>query len=121
MTIKGKLTAVLLPIGIVCILVIFLFSTYRCTAYTGPGYCAEVESDARNVAAAIADYFSIPEHTNIKPSDLEGLDLENPWTFTKCGDEIIIIVFDRDMKCQRQGRDDQFEWNSYICTLRYRP
>ncbi|MGD9040521.1 MAG: hypothetical protein PVH82_12855 [Desulfobacteraceae bacterium] len=118
---RKKLVAILLSIGATCIMIVFLISFYNCTAYTGPGYCAEVEADARSVAAAIADYFAVPEHTDVRPSDLKDLELENPWTFTKCGDEITIIVFDRKRKCPRQGRDDQFEWNSHICILRYRP
>ena len=118
---RKTLIAILLSLAVSSMLVVFLISLYNCTAYTGPGYCAEVESDARNVAAAIADYFGIPERTDIKPSDLKDLELDNPWTFTKCGGEITIIVFDRKMKCPRQGTYDPFEWNSHVCILRYNP
>jgi hypothetical protein len=115
---RKEFVAILLSTAILFLL---LISLYNCTAYKGPAYCAEVEADARMVAAAIADYFATPERTDIKPSDLKDLKLENPWTFTKCGDEITIIVFDREMKCQLQGQYDDFEWKSHLCILRYRP
>jgi hypothetical protein len=120
MTKKIKLRAVLLPIGIVCVLVIFLLSTYKCTNYKKPSPCARVRSDARTIAAAISNYFADPSHTDVRPSDLstELKFIENPWTFTQCGDEIIIVVFDREMKCPVQGQYDEFEWNSHLLILR---
>jgi hypothetical protein len=119
MTKGKKLVAVLLPIGIVCVLVIFFVYIYTWTP-PGLGPCGRAASDARNIAAAIADYFAIPEHTDVKPSDLKYLQLNNPWTFTKCGDEIIILVFDREMKCPFQGEYNGVEWNSHLAILRFR-
>ena len=118
---RKTLVVILLSTGLACILFVVLISLYNCTAQTGPAYCAEVEADARSIAGAIADYFAIPEHTDVKPSDVSRqlAFIENPWTFTKCGDEIIIIVFDREMKCPRQDRDDPIEWKSHICILRF--
>jgi hypothetical protein len=116
---RKRFVAVLLSTGITCILVISLISLHNCTSYKKPSYCARAQSDARIIAPAIADYFAIPEHTDIKPSDLKDLELKNPWTFTKCGDEIIIIVYDREMKCPLQGQYYDFEWKSHLCILKF--
>ena len=108
-----KIIGILISIGIICILVFFLIPSHKWTAYTGPGYCGEIESDARAIAAAIADYFSNPEHTDIKKSDIEEETFtDNPWTLTDDGDELVIQVIDKSEKCSENYQESSPEWDS---------
>jgi Tfp pilus assembly protein PilE len=47
-------------IGVLAAIAIPNFISYR-----NKSYCNSAESDANNVAAAISDYFAIPEHTTL--------------------------------------------------------
>ena len=40
-------------------------------AYRNKAFCSATESDAKSIAATIADYFSIPAHTNIVNADAQ--------------------------------------------------
>jgi hypothetical protein len=111
--------AILITIGVVCVFVIFvIFATqYLTPCYKCGSPCASVESDANNIAAAIADYFSIPEHTQIKPGDLDdGYHTENPWTFIQCSDAIYIYVYDIEEDCPIEYQNSYPEWDSHIYT-----
>ncbi len=55
-----ELMIVIAIIGILAAIAIPNFIAYRNKAF-----CSAAESDANNIAASIADYFSIPTHTNI--------------------------------------------------------
>ena len=68
--------------------------------YRPKHFCSLAEAEANNILAAIADYFSVAEHTNINRDDIEKLvSIDNPWTFTRCGDNFYIHVVDRSGKC----------------------
>ena len=76
--------------------------------YSPKHFCSVAESDANTVAAAIADYFSVAEHTDIARSDIEKLvSIVNPWTFTRRGDNFYVHVVDRSGECPagRQNMD----------------
>ena len=115
---RKKITTVLLCIGIGGIAFIFtLFILPQFWPYHCKGHCSSAESDANNIAAAIADYFAIPEHTQIKPGDLDdGYQTENPWTFIQCGNTIYIYVYDLNEDCPIEYQNNHPEWNSSIYT-----
>jgi prepilin-type N-terminal cleavage/methylation domain-containing protein len=55
-----ELMIVIAIIGVLAAIAIPNFIAYR-----NKSYCNSAESDANNVAASIADYFAIPEHTTL--------------------------------------------------------
>src|SRR5210317_833943 len=83
-----ELMIVIAIIGILAAIAIPNFISYRNKAY-----CSAAESDANNIAAALADYYAIPSHvamlssadiTAAKPGGL-GLELSNKNTATLSG------------------------------------
>ena len=56
-----ELMIVIAIIGVLAAIAIPNFIAYR-----NKSYCNSAESDANNVAAAISDYFAIPEHTTLQ-------------------------------------------------------
>ena len=100
---------------IVAVLLHFLLGYHCCKSP-----CAEVESDANNIAAAISDYFAIPEHTDIKPPNIaNSFTPVNPWTFIQCGKTIYIYVYDLDEDCPVDYQNVHSEWDSHIYTKIY--
>jgi type IV pilus assembly protein PilA len=92
-----ELMIVIAIIGILAAIAIPNFIAYRNKAF-----CSAAESDAKSVAAAIADYFAIPTHTDIADGDIlynaSGL---NTYTITT-GDPslgITITVTDMSNRC----------------------
>lgn len=55
-----ELMIVIAIIGILAAIAIPNFIEYR-----NKGFCSRTEADANNIAAALADYFSIPSHTQV--------------------------------------------------------
>ena len=55
-----ELMIVIAIIGVLAAIAIPNFIAYR-----NKSYCNSAEADANNVAAAISDYFAIPEHTTL--------------------------------------------------------
>ena len=113
-------------IGIRClygIIIIYLLLHIR-PSYQHRAYCSGVENDAHNIAAAIADYFATPEHSDIpiRSSDLELVGIiENQWTIFASKDEIFIQVFDTEGKCPLDYQEDHSEWNSNVYMKKLRP
>ena len=85
-----ELMIVIAIIGILAAIAIPNFIAYRNKAY-----CSQAESDAKSVAAAIADYYSEPDHTGMVTSgDLSGLgDISYSLTGSS-SDDITITVPD---------------------------
>jgi hypothetical protein len=85
--------------------------------YRPKQFCAWAESDANNIAATIADYFSIPDRTRITPDDLAGFfEPINPWTLTQCGQKIYIYVYDHHEDCTIAYQNTHPHWNEHIYT-----
>ena len=82
-------------------------------AYHNKSFCSATESDANSIAAAVADYFSIPSNTTITKAAMEGgnatgkvyvanlLSNQNQWTLaaTQPNTVITITVTDRSSRC----------------------
>jgi prepilin-type N-terminal cleavage/methylation domain-containing protein len=60
-----ELMIVIAIIGILAAIAIPNFISYR-----NKGYCSAAESDANNLAAAVADYFSDPENVSVSGTDM---------------------------------------------------
>ena len=122
MTKRKKLKTILISIGIGCtiiVLILFVLLQFwsKCSCKSP---CAEVESDANNIAAAISDYFSIPEHTDIKHADIaRSFTPWNPWTLNQCGNTIYIYVYDLDEDCPLGYQNADPNWDSHIYTKIY--
>ena len=85
--------------------------------YRPKQFCSQAESDANTIAATIADYFSVAEHTDIARSDIEKrVSIDNPWTFTRCDDNFFIHVVDGSGKCPAEYQDKDPSWNAGIYT-----
>ncbi len=116
---KKNTSAVLITVLVVCTVIVFtvIVLPHFWPNYHTKSYCSYAESDANNIAAAIADYFADPKHTDIKPGDLyEGISTENPWTFVQCGNTIYIYVYDLNEDCPVDYQNLKPEWNANIYT-----
>ena len=80
-----------------------------------------METDAFNIKAAIADYFTDPAHTdlNIKPEALGAMDdIINRWSLRVNGDNIFIQVDDSSGKCPAEYQKLYSQWQSGTYTLK---
>jgi prepilin-type N-terminal cleavage/methylation domain-containing protein len=75
-----ELMIVIAIIGILAAIAIPNFIDYR-----NKSFCSRTESDANNIAAALADYFSIPSHTAV-PTGSPVTSLRVQMTGTNTGD-----------------------------------
>jgi type IV pilus assembly protein PilA len=109
-----ELMIVIAIIGILAAIAIPNFIAYRNKAY-----CSRAESDANNIAAAIADYYAIPTHTTL----LDKTDLSvqtsplNTYSISGSVDAIVITVTDGSGRCPDDYQSSNSpEWSSGIYT-----
>ena len=110
-----ELIIVIAIIGILAAIAIPNFISYRNKAY-----CSRAESDANNIAQALADYYSIPNHTTLE-TDLAALSAEtsgsNTATISGNTDSITITVTDASGNCPPEYQASQSdEWTSDVYT-----
>jgi prepilin-type N-terminal cleavage/methylation domain-containing protein len=109
-----ELMIVIAIIGILAAIAIPNFIAYRNKAY-----CSRAESDANNIAAAIADYYAIPTHTTL----LDKTDLSvqtsplNTYSISGSVDAIVITVTDGSGRCPDDYQSSNSpEWSGGIYT-----
>jgi prepilin-type N-terminal cleavage/methylation domain-containing protein len=118
-----ELMIVIAIIGILAAIAIPNFIAYRNKAY-----CSRAESDANAVAAAVADYFAVPNHTTY-PNDVTsdpptglGIVLSGSGTSVNTATiegptaAITITVTDGSDNCPTTYQNSSTEWNSNIFT-----
>jgi len=98
-----ELMIVIAIIGILAAIAIPNFIAYRDKAF-----CSAAESDAGSLAAAIADYYSIPAHTALlTEGDQAFVPPVNTYAITGTVDAIIITVDDVSGRCPPAYRTAQ--------------
>ncbi len=84
--------------------------SYHKEYYEDREKCLQCESDANDIAAAIADYFCDPKHTELPIKDDLKLSISNPYSIS--GDpykDIIIQVKDASGRCPREYQEQYQE------------
>jgi type II secretory pathway pseudopilin PulG len=89
-------------------------------AYRNKAYCSRAESDANNIAAALANYYAIPAHSTLV-TDLAVIGIEptgnNSATITGNTDAITITVTDASGNCPPEYQASQSdEWSNDVYT-----
>jgi type IV pilus assembly protein PilA len=110
-----ELMIVIAIIGILAAIAIPNFIAYRNKAY-----CSRTESDANNIASALANYYAVPGHSSLV-TDLGVLGAKitgnNHATITGNTDSITITVTDGSGSCPEDYQTSQsVEWSSNVYT-----
>ncbi len=82
-----ELMIVIAIIGILAAIAVPNFIAYR-----NKTFCSKAESDANNIAAAIADYFAIPTHTAIATTDVNFNPGDNTFTVVAADPSVAITI-----------------------------
>ena len=107
-----ELMIVIAIIGILAAIAIPNFIAYRNKAY-----CSATESDAQNIAAAIADYFADPSHNSTpNPADIGMttlLSAGNTGSINGPMNSITVTVTDGSSRCPSEYRNNNWGGETY--------
>ena len=109
-----ELMIVIAIIGILAAIAIPNFIAYRNKAY-----CSRAESDGNNIAAALSDYYSVPNHSTLITDDtaLYTVSDGNSATISGNTDSITITVTDGSGNCPPDYQASQsVEWTNDVYT-----
>ena len=109
-----ELMIVIAIIGILAAIAIPNFIAYRNKAY-----CSRAESDGNNIAAALSDYYSVPNHSTLITDDtaLYTVSDGNSATISGNTDSITITVTDGSGNCPPDYQASQSaEWSNDVYT-----
>jgi type IV pilus assembly protein PilA len=113
-----ELMIVIAIIGILAAIAIPNFIAYRNKAF-----CSEAEKDANTVAGAIADWFAIPNNTQVEKTDIEAkVVITNDWDIDGGLDPnttITIEVTDRTGRCPADYQDGSDYWDGSNVYTKY--
>jgi type IV pilus assembly protein PilA len=107
-----ELMIVIAIIGILAAIAIPNFIAYRNKAF-----CSQAESDAKSIAADIADYFAIPTHTAIATLDVGyAASGDNTFTVTSANASISITITVTDMsgRCPSEYQSKVTGWSDTV-------
>ena len=115
-----ELMIVIAIIGILAAIAVPNFIAYRNKAF-----CSQAESDAANIAGAVADYFAIPTHTAIANADLHAggwkpltISGDNTFTVTATNPNVVITitVTDASGRCPADYQAASADWSNNVYT-----
>jgi prepilin-type N-terminal cleavage/methylation domain-containing protein len=109
-----ELMIVIAIIGILAAIAIPNFISYRNKAY-----CSAAENDAHAIAAALADYYSIPGNNSVPDVAGLGVTVSDGNTGTIAGpmNTIVITVQDGSTRCPTAYQNGAVGWNANVFTL----
>ena len=119
---KGILKTLGVILGLILLLeFIAIFIIPPMFMHRPKAFCSKTESEAQQIAVAIVDYFSNPNHLTVSRSDIEQLvTVENPWTFKFDEHEIVVKVTDHSGQCPGRYQKHRPEWDAGVYTYRTR-
>ena len=114
---KKGFTLIELMIVIAIIGILMAIAIPNFIAYRDKSFCSSAEADSNNVAATMADYFSIPTRTTVpettnSPTFL-GINMtnDNLVTVTESGETILIEVTEASGRCPQEYMDAIDKWD----------